>query len=245
MWFAVVTWSAQQLAVALLSLEGEPGRCSPRGPAAASRVRRPDASARQERPEIRHGPPELSIGSSISRDGFIAHKLAAGDGIAFARSQVAGIEPQPAIAFLGARYAHARFRWRRHDVRRTGGGANATPRWRSPARSRTRHRSPSKAATTSTSTPPSRATPPGQPGQRDSLTPAWLLFAAGANSEPARAAGVECRLLRSRRGHVSWRFLSRKALVRSRRLSRLPLGDRDSAARLLDVDSEQARSRLA
>ena len=29
---------------------------------------------------------------------------------------------------------------------------------------------------------------------------------------------------------MSWRFLSRKALVRSRRLSRLPLGDRDSAA---------------
>ena len=39
--------------------------------------------------------------------------------------------------------------------------------------------------------------------------------------------------LRSRRGHASWRFLSRKALVQSRRSSRLPLGDRDSAATLL------------
>ena len=61
--------------------------------------------------------------------------------------------------------------------------------------------------------------------------------------EPHGAIGLSP--LRSRRGHVSWRFLSRKALVRSRRLSRLPLGDRDSAASLLDVDSEQARSRLA
>ena len=40
--------------------------------------------------------------------------------------------------------------------------------------------------------------------------------------------------LRSRRGHASWRFLSRRALVQSRRWSRLPLGDRDSAASLLD-----------
>jgi hypothetical protein len=40
--------------------------------------------------------------------------------------------------------------------------------------------------------------------------------------------------LRSRRGHAIWRFLSRKALVQSRRWSRLALGDRDSAASLLD-----------
>jgi hypothetical protein len=47
---------------------------------------------------------------------------------------------------------------------------------------------------------------------------------------PQRSASLSP--LRSRRGHASWRFLSRKALVRSRRLSRLPLGDRDSAASL-------------
>ena len=56
-----------------------------------------------------------------------------------------------------------------------------------------------------------------------------------AKRKPASARSLRLSSpLRSRRGHASRRFLSRKALVRSRRLSRLPLGDRDSAASLLN-----------
>ena len=57
---------------------------------------------------------------------------------------------------------------------------------------------------------------------------AWTRTKAivGLGADSVRRA-IHLSPLRSRRGHVSWRFLSRKALVRSRRLSRLPLGDRD------------------
>ena len=55
----------------------------------------------------------------------------------------------------------------------------------------------------------------------------WRSDAWRSDGAKPDGRAIQTSPLRSRRGHVSWRFLSRKALVRSRRLSRLPLGDRD------------------